>query len=149
LLTIIWTTFKTQLLWKSSFELQVVNINHYCKNSTYLGHISLINNRAWIIGCLGLKILDSTAMWHSDIHVFWTLLTFWPIFLQKALLDTGIGRLNPEFYNSGSKNMDSTVQFAFAPMATWRNPTNRIHSHTCGITLRWHVFLFKWCTPYW
>ena len=60
----------------------------------------------------------------SDTH-----LTFWPISLGKACLDTRIRWLNPELYEPGRKNMDSTM--LFAPIATWSDPFCHIQkSHT-------------------
>ena len=55
-------------------------------------------------------------MWHCSIHLF---LTLWLIFFGKTFLDTRIGRLNPECYNPGGKNLDSIIRFAFTPIATW------------------------------
>ena len=63
-------------------------------------------------------------------------------FIGKALLYTQTGQLDPELYDMGSKNMDSTVPFTIAPIATWSDPLNHIHSLTYGITLHLHVFHF-------
>ena len=76
----------------------------------------------------GISVLsqDSTYATLQYPYILDTHLTFWPIFLGKACLDTEIGWLNPELYDTGRKNVDSTVQFA-----TWSGLFCRIRkSHT-------------------